>query len=144
MTDRRSHRQQCVNDCNSIRYPVDIDDQRSILHSHHLCEDMLVEWNQNNDRAIFLVGRIFNYEASCVCVSLFIKPPRWATERTTNLVSPPGFPFITFLRMCYLRLFTARHSYLINKLLVNCTCRGRTNYTSEFSIPTGIRSSGIN
>lgn len=83
MTDRRSRRQQCVNDRNSIRYPVDIDDRWSTLHSRHLGGDMLVEWNQNNDRPFFLSDTFLITKRTVA----FCKPPRWAAERTTNLVS---------------------------------------------------------
>lgn len=63
--------------------------------------------------AIFLVGHIFNYEAGCVPLFANLRAGR---PNTPRILFVPGFPFTTFLRMLRLRLFTARHSYLINKL----------------------------
>lgn len=139
MTDRRSHRQQCVNDRNSIRYPVDIDDRRSTLHSHPFMRRYACRVKPEQRSTIFLVRHIFNYEAGCRFLQISALGDR--THRESCFC--PDF-LLSLSCACHLRLSTARHSYLINKLQLIAHAAGRTNYTSEFSVPTGIRSSGFN
>jgi len=67
---------------------------------------------------IFPDGYIFNYERA---VAAFCWPSRRVANApskcTPRILFLSGFPFTTCLSCaCYLRLFTARHSCLINKL----------------------------
>lgn len=108
---------------NSIRYPVDIADWRSTPHSsftrRYACRGKTrtigIGWAGTTD---FFAPRRNRFLIASELFLVNSSPPNAPNgAKCARILFLPGFPFTTCLSCaCYLRLSTARHSCLINKL----------------------------